>query len=246
MVQLNLLHQGEIKPSASVVAQMKMLYDAEIEYTDGFVGEVVASLRNLGLLDKALIVLTSDHGEEFYDHGALGHGSTLYDEVLRVPLIISGVGVDPAQKIDLPVSTLDIMPTILDLIGNETVRGLSGVSLASHLSQTHDRRRARPERLTPARVLYAETSSKNQLTAVRSGPHKAIYNHTEGTIELYDIHQDPGEHDDIAARNPEIVRRFDALLRAYAGKKVGRPGSEMEVDSELRRNLEALGYAERK
>ena len=97
---------------------IKALYDGEIAFTDRAIGDLVAGLRERGLLGKTLVVLTGDHGEEFFEHQGFGHGHSLFGEVIRVPLLFSCPGAVPkGGRVNRQVRTIDIMPTVLDLLG---------------------------------------------------------------------------------------------------------------------------------
>lgn len=105
------------------------LYDGEIRWTDSQISRLLEFLRESELSDNTLIILTSDHGEEFLEHGGFGHGKTLYQEVLHVPLIISGPGIPRGIRDSIPRAQLDILPTVLDIAGVERPGYLKGVSL---------------------------------------------------------------------------------------------------------------------
>ncbi len=104
------------------------LYDAALNDADEVVGRLLATLRETGELDQTIVVVTSDHGEEFFDHGALSHGRTLYDEMLRVPLIVRLPGA-AAREVRAPVSLIDVTPTLLDACGLEPRQPVDGRSL---------------------------------------------------------------------------------------------------------------------
>jgi arylsulfatase A-like enzyme len=97
----------------------RSLYECEVRYVDDNIGRLLDSLEGLGIYDDALVVLTSDHGEEFWEHGGFGHGHTLYNEVLKIPLFVKPPGSHNGGHIEAPVSTQAIMPTILELAGIE-------------------------------------------------------------------------------------------------------------------------------
>ena len=103
-------------------------YDEEIAHVDAEVGRLFAGLQERGLWDDALIVLTSDHGEAFFEHGRWEHGSSMFDEVVSIPLLIRGPGVRPG-RISAPTSLTDITPTILDALSIEPDASFHGVSL---------------------------------------------------------------------------------------------------------------------
>ncbi|MFP6625462.1 MAG: sulfatase, partial [Deltaproteobacteria bacterium] len=122
-------------PPGSPLNRVEMdLYDREIRYTDDQVGKFVARLRQLGVLDNAILIITSDHGEEFGEHGAGGHGAHLTSEILHVPLLIRAPGLIPAGvRREGPFGLVDLMPTLLDLLGLDIPPNVTGASLASHL-----------------------------------------------------------------------------------------------------------------
>jgi choline-sulfatase len=121
------------KPDDEVVADQMLLYDACIRYTDDAVREIVDFLDEQDLTDETALIVTADHGEAFWEHDVCSHGEQLYDEALKVPLILSYPAVfGDAKRIDTPVGHIDLMPTVLDLAGaadRGTVRGQ--VSLGS-------------------------------------------------------------------------------------------------------------------
>ena len=140
--------EGKTQISDSDRQGMIDLYDGELKYTDAQIGEILASLEQRELLDETLIVVLSDHGEELLDRGGIDHGSSLYDELLGVPLIFRFPGGTPAGvRIEEPVSLVDVLPTLADYLGFETRSELAGHSLMPLLS-------GRPS--TSEHAVYAE------------------------------------------------------------------------------------------
>jgi arylsulfatase A-like enzyme len=138
------------------------LYDAEVHRVDRLVGGVNALLTDLGLAGRTLVVFTSDHGQEFMDHGGYTYGHSLYDEVLRVPLIVAGPGVEAAgQLAGTPVNLLDLAPTLMQIGGAPLPPEAEGRSLVPAL---------RGQALDD-RPLYAESLYRvpYELKAVRAG-----------------------------------------------------------------------------
>jgi arylsulfatase A-like enzyme len=127
------IQSGDVKLSPDDLEAMRSLYDGEIRYTDTALAGILEALRERGLYENTIFVLTADHGEEFMEHGRIGHGNTLYDEVLHIPLIIRAprgrVPEGPPGTIADPVSLIDIMPTVLDLAGIEIPGDIAGRSL---------------------------------------------------------------------------------------------------------------------
>ena len=163
--------------------EMIARYDGEIRYLDREIGRLLSALDRRGRLDNTLIVLTGDHGEEFKEHFQLGHGRTLFDEQLRVPLILSGLPEFPAgaRRSDL-VSPLDLPPTLLELAGSGGSREFQGRSL---LSGDDSERR----------LLVAESIRFGfELRAARLGDIKAIHYRQENERYYFDVSKDPEEH----------------------------------------------------
>jgi len=217
-------------------------YDEEIAYIDSEVDRLLAGLEQRGVLDAGLVVLTADHGEELFDHGGFEHGHSMYDEVLRVPLILWGRGVSAGREA-MPVSAIDIAPTLLDAAGvayptdasdDDGARGLTGISLLDDARSSWPLRRA----IIAERLLYGPETK-----AIVEWPDKAIVAVDSGRAQLYDLQADPGEHDDLAAGDPELLARMlndltDRLAEAEAAGAA--PGTDLDED--LLRRLRALGY----
>jgi arylsulfatase A-like enzyme len=208
-------------------------YDEEIRFVDSQLERFVASLRQRGIWDRALVVLTSDHGEELFDHGGFEHGHTLYEELLRVPLIIWGPGIEGSRTQE-PVSVADITPTVLDAAGLSSPEGIFGRSLLPHLLDGSP---------IGERVLVAEgTLYGAERKAAILWPHKLIRNERNGRTWLFDLEADPGEQHPLTG-SPEIrdalAAALDLQLRASAD---GVSYEQMEIDPELREQLRALGY----
>jgi arylsulfatase len=157
-----------ISPSERDVEHLIALYDGETAYWDYYLGELLAELENQQLLDNSLVVVTADHGQAFGEHGRWTHGNGLYEEVLRVPLLVRYPGlITPGQTIDDPVLNMDLMPTILDFAGVQTPPGLHATSLRPILQQA-----------TP--VLYRDSYA--EIDGVRNPGHWAFWNAPRGDL----------------------------------------------------------------
>jgi arylsulfatase A-like enzyme/tetratricopeptide (TPR) repeat protein len=206
-------------------------YDGEIAASDQIVGGLLDELRRLGVYDKALIVLLSDHGEGLGDHGEEEHGVLLYREAIHIPLFLKLPGGALAgQSVAKPAGITDVAPTVLALLGLDVPKTLPGVSLAS----LTDAR-------APVRRMYSETFYPrlhfgwNDLASLADDRHHYI----EGPDpELYDLQADPGEKRNVLA---EQRRVFAALRQEMAGfdRQLAPPG---EVDPETRQAMISLGY----
>jgi arylsulfatase A-like enzyme len=206
-------------------------YDREIRYADDALADLVERFRNMGRLDDTLILITSDHGEGFYEHQELMHGFEPYDEVARVPLVIRA----PA-RLGLPggvrktlVSHVDLAPTVLDLLGLPPVAGTSGESYLPVLKGRDHAERA---------VLI-----QTELTAaLRKGKYKLIQ-HTDRRVELYDLEADPAEKRNLASGG--CAGECAALRTELEGRlrKLGPPrAAKGTFTAEETEELRALGY----
>ena len=216
---------------------IKAAYDEEILYVDIHLETFFRALEDLGLWGRSLVLLTSDHGEELFDHGGFEHGHSLYQELLHVPLIVWGPGIAGARIGDA-VSLVDIAPTVRDAVGLEREAISAGVSLWPTLTS-----RSRPPR---ERSLFAEGTLYGQgRVAVVRWPYKLEIEEATGQRRLFDLSADPREINDLAADEPELMERLSrevAVLRstATATEDLG----DTELDEQTRRELEALGYVQ--
>jgi arylsulfatase A-like enzyme len=211
--------------------EMLRIYDSEVAYTDRQVGRLLDHLRGRGLYDPAVIVLAADHGEEYLDHGRIGHTKTLFDELLRVPLILKVPGVPPRVEPG-PVALVDVFPTLLDALGLPAPAGLVGRSLL----ETPD----------PERPIYAETSRQARLRSVVVGREKLVRDLASGRDRLFDLQDDPAERRDLAAARPGHAAALGRLLGAWQARHGrARPAlPPVRVDPAERERLRALGYGE--
>lgn len=218
-----ILRQYEL--SDEELGVLRTLYEAEVAYTDNLVGELLGLLRARGLLDRALFVLTADHGENLGEHHLLDHKFSLHETLLGVPLIVRFPGtVDPGQRIAEPVQTTDIFATVLDLAG------LPGPSPASAHNLFGSRSEERPVfaqhfRATVfmelVRTRFPLVDSRHllrQLSSVRIGPLKYTWSST-GRGELYDLERDPGELQDLAGERPEMASALEAQIVRLPARK---------------------------
>ncbi len=174
--------------------QLLALYDGEVRWVDSQLGVLFGNMRELGLDENTIIIITSDHGEEFLEHGGWGHGQTLYQEQLHVPLIITGPGI-PADSVNTNVAGLwDIFPTITGLLGYETPANVEG----RDLFDIDGRRRSVPAgAVGPDRYLVVEDIGQvfepREMAAVRIGFDKIIWDIKEDSMEAFNLAEDPDE-----------------------------------------------------
>jgi arylsulfatase A-like enzyme len=234
------------KIGAGAARFLDTLYQGEVWDNDRAFGALVEGLRQRGRLDTSLLLFTADHGEEFLDHGDKGHGHSLYRELIRVPLVVRlPGGARGGTRESFPVAQVDVMPTLLGLVGVEAPprsegRDLSGSWLG----------KGRPR--GPA-VLVAETRfGKSEKQSLRVGDLKLILNQDPrrygeggGPTELYDVARDPGEKDNLAEREPIaaawLERRLRFLLATWR-HAAKAPAETVEITDEDREALKALGY----
>lgn len=226
--------------SAADLNHLLALYDGEIRYTDNEIGRFLAHLEEWGVLDNTLVLVTSDHGEEFLDHGSWEHQKTLYEEVIRVPLIASGPGIEPRRE-GQPASLLDIAPTVLDFLSLAPAPSMQGRSLL------------RP--LADRRVMYGETDHTldgSRLSFLRNGgaSWKAILRldpraQTLRSSEWFDLGADPAERVN-RPPSPALQASVEARIRDAALKsRSPSAGSTVELSAEQKEKLRALGYVGR-
>ncbi|MCC7180933.1 MAG: sulfatase-like hydrolase/transferase [Acidobacteria bacterium] len=210
-------------------------YDGEIAATDAEVGRLLGALEASGQLDSTIVVVLGDHGEMLGDHGEQQHGFFIYDAAARIPLIVAGPGV-PARAVTDQVRIVDVMPTVLELVGIETPAEVQGTSLMPL---------ARGEVLDL--LAYTETYYPryhygwSELTAVRDGRFKFI---AAPRRELYDIQADPGETKDLAGENPRMADALERGLRDLTTRTAAKAVAQAprSVDPAVEQQLRALGY----
>jgi arylsulfatase A-like enzyme/Flp pilus assembly protein TadD len=215
------------------------LYDGEIAFTDAQVGRVLDWLDERGLNENTVVVVVGDHGESLGDHGEKEHGYYIYDATVRVPLIVKVPGAAlEGVRVPAPVRTVDVLPTVLDLVGIEVTGPIHGESLV-------------PMMLDPARegpeYAYSESMSVHlqygwsALYSLRSSTHKFI---DAPRAELYDLVRDPSESENLFARETKIAEELRSALEALREEiKAGAPEiQEADLDKDTRDMLAALGY----
>lgn len=206
-------------------------YDEEVAYVDAQLGRLRSGLRAHGIFARGLVALASDHGEELFEHGGFEHGHALVEEVLRVPLVFWGAGVQPGREA-APVSLVDVAPTLLEAAGLELPQGMAGLSLWPNLS----RAAALPERtLRFEGVLYGE----NRRGALR-WPWKVVLAEG-GEFGYWNLALDPGERR--APDGPPPAAVVQMLSDLGAQKQERRP-QPTTLDAQTLDQLRALGYLE--
>jgi arylsulfatase A-like enzyme len=223
--------------SAADLAHLLALYDGEIRYADGEIGRVLDHIRVRGLDRGTLVVMTSDHGEEFLDHGSWEHQKTLYEEVVRIPLAMRGPGL-AARHEAAPVSLLDVAPSVLAWLGVKPPASFRGRSLLAPPGDSE---------------AYGETEqtpdgSRKLFLRAGAGRWKAILSLDKTAPEVrkeewYDLAADPREQTSAAppAAIAEVIRKR-ALDRWRADRARGASGVAVNLTPDQRERLRALGY----
>jgi arylsulfatase A-like enzyme len=235
--QLLAFRGGRVSLGARDAGRLVDLYDAGIRQTDDGLARFLRMMRRLKVFDATLAVVTSGHGEELLDHGGVLHGHTLFQELIRVPLILVGPGVPAGRRVTETVSLVDVAPTIRRALGLASAAGTDGIDLRASWE------RAGASGL-PARPIFAEADRKsggdersarggggehgedgNEATAVagdglyavRAGRLKLIYDRATGQAALFDVVADPRERTDVAGGRPDAVRALRQRLEEYMG-----------------------------
>ena len=205
-------------------AHLMNLYDGEIRWTDSQLGRLFAELRERGLSDNLIIILTADHGEEFLEHGDWGHGNNLYQHVLHVPLIITGHGMQSGMVDSTTVAQIDILPTILTFAGIPVPERAEGLNLSGEIPDN------RP-------IFSSGVFSDSLITSVLSGHMKVIWSPMDDSSEMFDLEKDPAEMSPLKADSLLLDKLLDYWARPCLWEPIVNDISEIEQEK-----LKDLGY----
>jgi len=224
------------------------LYDAGIRQLDAELGRLFAFLRKESLLDQALIVIVSDHGEEFNEHGRLDHFLSTHQEVVHVPFIMRGPGIPAGMRIASPVSLVDVVPTVLELTGLPPRADAEGLSLVPLLE-------GKPDDAYRQRSIYGEAPGGLTyeeivpgmipvIHSIRRDHWKLVYDSKRDVYLLYDLETDPSAVVDVSAENPAIVAQLAGEMKTrYEGFTPSElENANVELSDEEIEELRALGY----
>ncbi len=227
------------------------VYDQSLNWTDRLIGVIVEKLDEIDVFTRTMIVIASDHGEAFLEHGSEGHARNLYSEVVHVPVIIAlPFRIENGIRVEQMVSNTDVWPTLLDLLGLPPLLNPDGVSLAPLILETAG---VAPADGFEPRPVYAHldrrwgsTTHSDPLLSVTDGDLRLLWLVNRPRIpELYDLAADPDERINLAPQNSEDTERLKEMATRYYEESKspwGRDPEEVELD-ELRLNqLRALGY----
>jgi arylsulfatase A-like enzyme len=181
------------------------LYDGEVAFTDYHIGRVLKALAASPLAERTVVIVTGDHGEAFGEHGAFFHGREVWDEIVRVPLVVYVPGARP-RKVARPVSGVDLAPTILDLAGAPEDPDARGRSLVPEIFGGQ-----LPER--PILIDQPKNPYYPPKRAFIEGSYKLHHAIDSNAYRLFDLARDPGETEDLAGSDPALLRK---VRRSYA------------------------------
>jgi len=224
------------RPIATITSpeEMRALYDGEIRYMDYHIGQLFKNLKSLGLYDNSMIMVTADHGELFGEHGLLGHGNTLYQEELHIPLIVKYPGTElSAGQEDSPIQLIDILPMILNRLNMPLPQGIQGTV---------------PPQIT--HPVFAEVyplpfrdQYQGDWRALYEGTFKFLWN-SKGEGLLFNLEEDPREAVNLIDRHGKRAQSMEDNMEKLLASlpKPGPAGPPQKIDEHTRDALKGLGY----
>lgn len=221
---------------------VRNLYEAEVRFVDEEVGRLLTAIKQMGLYDDATIVLSSDHGEEFWDHGGFEHGHTMYRELLNVPLMIKRPGPVAAGRVDAPVGTEALAPTLLELCGLPyDAASMTSTSFLAYLDG-----KATPP--APTSVTSFGTLYFGTLEAVTGPEFKFIHAVDADSAKLFDRALDPMELNPLSptAHSAAVDNARQILNQAHGlgGTAATKESDTVVLDANTEESLRSLGYIE--
>lgn len=220
------------------LASWRTRYASGVQAFDRQLGSFLDFLREGGYLENTLVVLTSDHGEELFEHAGWSHGETLYDHQLHVPLIVRNpMGQGGGRRVKNTAQLIDVMPTLLSLSGNPVPPNLQGRDLSSLLRQDDEE--------SSMASFATATSNAPGYHSVRTAEHKLILNIGTREAWLFDLKSDPGEQRNILMGEPEMATLLRARLEDHLATSLARgtlDHESAEVPDQLYEDLRTLGY----
>lgn len=234
------MHEAEVGRRAVTresIKQLRARYDENVRYGDDQVRELLAGMKALGLGEDTAIVIMSDHGESFLEHGSIGHSDIPYDPQIHVPFIVQ-FGPDPKapganERRKRPIRTVDLAPTVCAWFGVTPPEGLVGTPLTAPPTEEDER---------PFSI--AESQSRPPFEAYIWDRFKLVQG-ADGRFEVYDLSMDPGERSNLADLRPVLADYLKARALAWRAQLVSgavHPAAKAETTDEANENLKALGY----
>jgi arylsulfatase A-like enzyme len=223
-----------LRLSDAELGHLRRLYDAEIRAWDEELGHLLERLDALDVRRSTVIVVTADHGEEFGEHGRLTHGFHLYDELIRVPLVVAGPGISGGRRVELQTMGIDVFPTVAALLGLAVPDGLPGRNALE---------------LTEARPAFAMTLSGRlpdgtgtEIVAIRTPAAKLVWAPERGAYQLFDLARDPREAANRWGDGAGGAAGLAEMLAAWRAQAPAAPRAA--ADPAFAERLRALGYVE--
>jgi arylsulfatase A-like enzyme/Flp pilus assembly protein TadD len=210
-------------------------YDGEIAYADRQVGRLLDAVKKKSTPDKTVVALLSDHGESLGEHGEYSHGVFIYDSTLRIAFMMAGPGIPAGTRVKQQVRSIDVLPTVMALLGGTAPANAQGVSVTPAFSGG----------TAPTEVSYEETLYPKiamdwaELRGIRTN--RWMYVHAPKP-ELYDLAADPAETSNVIAQHPAEVQKFEAQLKNAIGPGGTEKVQTKMVDERLMSQLRSLGY----
>jgi len=242
------IRTGGLKVDEADKGFIRSLYDGEVGYVDYQIGSFIEFLEENGVIENCLIIITSDHGEEFWEHGGFEHGHTLFEELVHVPLLMKFPGGRyGGETVAEPVSLVDIFPTVLEVAGCESVKLSQGRSLSPLIIGSLSGERP---------VFSGSTLYKDGRRSIRLGSMKYISSAIGTEKTLFDLETDPRELLDLSQDQPELIKRFeselnhfDSLSNQLVSERTGMSSDRsvrdsVHVEGELLESLRSLGYVQ--
>lgn len=206
-------------------------YDGEIAYLDAQLGKLFSRLKEMGIYDSSLIIVTSDHGELFGTHGFFGHGTPMYEGVIRIPLIIKFPFSKRVGRNKKMVSLCDLYPTILSICGLPIPDGISGKAFGDHSSPV-------------VSEFYNFGIGEHRI--IYNGKYKHMRYEYQNEPELYDLDKDPNEHNNLAEKLPKVTAMMEEKMNdwkdTHKPKYLSSADKEATISKSIKDQLQALGY----
>lgn len=235
--------------TAEDLKYLKGLYHEEVAYTDHHIGRLMQYLKESQIAERTLIIFVADHGEEFLDHGGIGHTRTLYDELIRIPLSFTLPKLISPREIHEPVSVMDVLPTIMELLGQPSDPAWEGIALTNELLGRGTRGK---RSYFFSEVDFKSSAINAHKIALIDPTYKLIFDKPTQDFELYDLNADRLEKNDLFKSRPDVAGPLSKELLEYRDatriRLKGRTsttqpenGSEAPNPKELE-ELQSLGY----
>lgn len=226
--------------------ELKALYDGQVRYVDEQIGILLEMLKSESMLKNTLVIITSDHGEEFWDHGGFEHGHSLYNELIRIPLIIGGNGLKSLIK-EKSVSIIDIFPTILDVAKiPSSIFNFDGLSFQRYLLS---RKGGVDRNIFATGIMYGRNKyclirNKKKIICNSINKNKVheLKNWKNKSYEYYEISSDPGESENLFKEKTSEVLKLVKLLNQFILLNPDFKKSEKTLGKDMQERLKTLGY----